>query len=211
MKPVEFGTVTTAELHHFSDASRDAYGAVSYLRLLNSDGQIHCSLVISKCRVAPLRATTIPRLELCAAVLSTQLDCMISHELSIEMQRSVFWTDSTVVLQYIRNEDKKFHTFVANRISVILSLSSPSQWRHVNTDLNPADDVSMGLSADEIVCSRRWFRRPQFLWHDKETWPQNLIPMQHIPDSDPEVRKDPAVYATHTDASPIFDRIIQRR
>jgi len=129
LKPSDFDTVTAVELHHFSDASRDGFGAVSYLRQSDREGRVHCSFVISKSRVAPLRTATIPRLELCAAVLSTQLDNLIRRELDIEIHRSVFWSDSTVVLQYIRNEDKRFHTFVTNRISAILAVSSPSQWR----------------------------------------------------------------------------------
>ena len=108
-----FDHVTTAELHHFSDASRSGYGAVSYLRQCDVNGRIHCSFVISKARVAPLRETSIPRLELCAAVLSAKLDGMIRNEMDITVSRSVFWTDSSVVLQYVHNEDKRFHT---NRI-----------------------------------------------------------------------------------------------
>ena len=210
LKPVGFGLVKAVELHHFCDASREAYGAVFYLRQLDEDGQVHCTVVISKSRVAPLRVTTIPRLELCAAVLATQLDCMVHHELDIEICRSVFWTDSTVVLQYIQNEDRRFHTFVANRISAILTSSSPSQWRYVNTDLNPADDVSRGLSAQEIMSDNRWFKGPHFLWQDEEVWPRNPVP-QPVPETDPEVRKDPAIYTTQTDSNQIFDRIVQRR
>jgi len=210
LKPVGFGLVKAVELHHFCDASREAYGAVFYLRQLDEDGQVHCTFVISKSRVAPLRVTTIPRLELCAAVLATQLDRMVHHELDIEICRSVFWTDSTVVLQYIQNEDRRFHTFVANRISAILTSSSPSQWRYVNTDLNPADDVSRGLSAQEIMSDNKWFKGPHFLWQDEEVWPRNPVP-QPVPETDPEVRKDPAIYTTQTDSNQIFDRIVQRR
>jgi len=56
-----FGETKTVELHHFSDASKDAYGQCSYLRLTNDSCQIHCSLAMSKSRVAPLRPVTIPR------------------------------------------------------------------------------------------------------------------------------------------------------
>lgn len=142
LKPRDFDHVTTAELHHFSDASRSGYGAVSYLRQCDVNGRIHCSFVISKARVAPLRETTIPRLELCAAVLSAKLDCMIRNE---TVSRSVFWTDSSVVLQYIQNEDKRFHTFVANRISVIHATSTPAQWHYVNSELNPAGRCVKGI------------------------------------------------------------------
>lgn len=129
LKPPDFRDVVTAELHHFSDASSSGYGAVSYLRQINCDGRIHSSFVISKSRVTPMRELTIPRLELCAAVLAAKLDCMLRRELDIKLSRSVFWSDSMVVLHYIQNEDKRFHVFVANRIATIRSLSLPSQWR----------------------------------------------------------------------------------
>ena len=69
------------ELHHFSDASKDAYGQCSYLRLINHSGQIHCFLVMAKSRVAPLKPVTIPRLELTAALVSVKTDAILCREL----------------------------------------------------------------------------------------------------------------------------------
>ena len=69
---------------------------------------------------------TIPRLELSAAVVAVKLDRKLREELEIKIDRSVFWSDSTAVLQYIKNEDKRFHTFVANRLAVIHDGSKPS-------------------------------------------------------------------------------------
>lgn len=51
----------------------------------------------------------------------------------------------------MNNVEKRFSTFVANRVSAIHAGSNPNQWRHVESQLNPADDVSRGLSAQEIV------------------------------------------------------------
>ena len=90
-------------------------------------------------------------LELMAAVLAVKVDKMLRSELEYEIQESVFWTDSTIVLRYIANQDKRFHTFVANRVSSILDASVPAQWRHVPSELNPADDASRGLSMDELL------------------------------------------------------------
>ena len=55
------------------DASEDAYAGVIYLRLSDSDGNVHISLVTAKIKVAPIKLLTIPRLELCGAHLLTQL------------------------------------------------------------------------------------------------------------------------------------------
>ena len=57
-KPQEFSDVKRYELHHFSDASNQGYGAVSYLRQINAVGKVHCSLIMAKSRMAPLKAMT---------------------------------------------------------------------------------------------------------------------------------------------------------
>ena len=169
--PAEFGEIATRELHHFSDASQVAYGAVSYLRTVSKEGDIHCSFLIGKSRLAPLKATTIPRLELSAA------------ELDMKIERSVFWTDSTCVLKYIQNESRRFQTFVANRISKIHDTSKASQWNYVNTNLNPANDASRGLTADEILQNERWLKGLSFLWKSNEHWPSQDQITPEIPEA----------------------------
>ncbi|KAJ8358212.1 hypothetical protein AAFF_G00022360 [Aldrovandia affinis] len=71
-KPPEFGEAVKAQLHHFCDASETGYGTVTYLVQQNSSNQIHCAFVLGKARVAPLKPTTIPRLELTAATLAVK-------------------------------------------------------------------------------------------------------------------------------------------
>ena len=156
--PADFGRPVKYELHHFCDASLSAYDSVSYLRAVNAEGKIHCTLLLGKSRLAPIRQMTIPRLELCAAVIAVRMDRMLSRELTLEIQDSVFWTDSMIVLQYIYTRSKRFQTFVANRLSVIPDGSVPNQWRKVGTKENPADDVSRGLRGVEMVSSDRWKR-----------------------------------------------------
>jgi len=177
LKPASFVDPIVRQLHHFSDASNDGYGTATYIRLQDANGRIHSTLVMSKCRVAPIRQMTIPRLELTAATLSVKMDKLTRRELDIEIHESVFWTDSTTVLQYINNTDKRFQTFVANRITVIHEGSVQSQWRYVETKSNPADDASRGLRADELLNNRRWFDGPGFLWQPESEWPVNLVNM----------------------------------
>ena len=117
----------------------------------------------------PLKQVTIPRLELSAAVVSVQLDKVLKRELDLPLtEKSDFWTDSTSVLSYVRNETKRFHTFVANRIAIIRGGSDPDQCRHVRGDLNPGDDLSRGLSAEALLSSESWIKGPAFLWEQKE-------------------------------------------
>ena len=76
-KPEGFGLVVSSSLHHFSDVSENGYGQVVYMRLVNAIGKIPCSLVIAKSRVSPIKYTSIPRLELAAAVLLTKVSAII--------------------------------------------------------------------------------------------------------------------------------------
>ena len=119
LKPENFGRVIQVQLHSFSDASIKGYGQCTYIRLKDHNGNIHCSLVMAKARVTPLKPIIIPRLELTAALVSAKISAHLKRELNYEEIEEVFWTDSRVVLGYIANESRRFHTFVANRVQQI--------------------------------------------------------------------------------------------
>ena len=87
--PPEFGDITKSQLHHFSDASELGYGAVSYLRSVNSHGNINCSFVMGKSRLAPVKPRTIPRLELSAATTAVRSDTMIKQEVDVALDTSI--------------------------------------------------------------------------------------------------------------------------
>ncbi|KAK2558724.1 hypothetical protein P5673_018931 [Acropora cervicornis] len=107
LMPEEFGQVASSQLHHFPDGSEDGYGSVSYLRLVNEEGNIHCALLFGKSRVTPLKAVTIPRLELSAATMSVRHARMLKREIEIPLSMpSMFWSDSMSVLRYIKNDQQ---------------------------------------------------------------------------------------------------------
>ena len=91
-KPDDFGRVVSAQLHHFSDASVKGYGQCSYLRLVDENQRVHCSFVMGKSRVAPLKPVTIPRLELTAAVCSVRISQQLRRELEYTINKEYFWT-----------------------------------------------------------------------------------------------------------------------
>ena len=209
LKPPGFANVKSYELHHFSDASERGYGAVSYLRLISYDEKVHCTLVMSKSRLAPIKMVTIPRLELSAAVLATRLDRMIRQEIQFPINGSTFWTDSTCVLRYIRNKDKRYQVFVANRVTKILELSDENQWQYVNTASNPADDASRGMTIDTLLDNHRWIHGPDFLMQSKKEWPKQPNDLGTDSDNDPEVKKSSTVFSTDTQQD-IVSYIIER-
>ena len=99
--------IAKGELHHFSDAAPDlGLGQCSYLRLIDPKGSVHVSFIFGKAKVPPLKFMTVPRLELNAAVLAVRAARLIKKEMSSFIERykvtSHFWSDSKVVLGYIK-------------------------------------------------------------------------------------------------------------
>ena len=133
------------ELHHFCDASLVAYGSVAYLRSVNKSGNFHVAFLMGKGHLSPKPSTTVPRLELLAAVTAVRLDRLLRRELPFSINQSMFWTDSAAVLQSIYNNRKRFPVFVANRLAEIERCSQVKNWRHVPSKLNPADEISRGV------------------------------------------------------------------
>lgn len=189
-KPNDFGNPVNAELHHFSDASQEGYGTVSFLRFENINQRLHIAFIFGKARVAPLKQTTIPRMELTAAVLAVRIDRMLQRELQLPLKGWTFWTDSATVLKYLRNETKRFHTFVANRIAVITDATEVEQWKRIGSKENPADEASRGMKVDTFLENQRWIHGPGFLSKPEEMWPKCNLDLGGISSDDPEVKKD---------------------
>lgn len=172
-------------LHTFTDASEKAFGAVTYIRYVFSDGSVEVTFVAAKTRVSPLSATSIPRLELMGAHLGVRLSQKLAVSLEIPIEKHNFWTDSMNVLSWIKSESRQFKPFVANRVASIQQETCPSQWRHVPGEHNPADDASRGLSADQLTSDSRWFTGPEFLNQDPASWPERPLAV-----STPEANKE---------------------
>ena len=200
-KPKEFGTVADVQIHHFSDASEVGYSTVSYLRFVDAESKVHCSFVMSKSRLAPHKSLPVPRLEFTAATLAVKLDKVLRKELEVPINRSVFWTDSTSVLRYIENEDKRFHTFVSDRLTMIHDGSTPDQWKYVDSKRNPSDAASRGLSAKALLENDSWRRGPDFLWLHESSWPAPPARQENISDEDLEFKREVRVNAAELDKS----------
>lgn len=150
-------------LHGFCDASERAYGACLYIQSEDGGGHKTSSLLCSKSRVAPIKKITLPRLELCGAVLLTRLVQAVNEAPKIEFDDVRLWTDSMIVLAWIAKESSHWQTFVANRVSEIQSSSPYSQWGHVSGKENPADLVSRGVSCDKLENNTLWWAGPSWL------------------------------------------------
>lgn len=209
-KPMDFGKVTKVELHCFSDASTEAYGACIFIRLVNDHQQVSTNMVLAKARVAPSNVTTIPRLELQAAVLSAVLSNFVHQQLhNITIRKMYFYTDSQVVVGYINNDAKRFLTYVSNRVQKIRDLTDPKDWYYIPTKQNPADHASRGLSVEQLLAST-WINGPPFLLLEPLVLPEQPrhLTLQELGTQTNEVKAEPKTcMKTHTTSVDIIDRL----
>ncbi|XP_068247840.1 uncharacterized protein [Palaemon carinicauda] len=173
-------------MHHFAAASQTGYGVVSYLRAVGVDRKIHCTLIIGWARVTPLKRTTIHRFELTAGAVAAHMDSKLNTELDRKLAQSVFWTDRTSVLKYLRNPAARYQNFVDNRFNFIKDTSDITGWRYVNITTNTADFASWGLSVANFLQSPLWFSGPDFPKMDEKHWPtmpENVVRGELDPDA----------------------------
>ena len=114
---------------------------------------------------------------------------MIREETAALINDEIFWTDSQVVLGYIKSDVQRFKIFVANRVQQIRDQTDKRQWHYVETTNNPADDASRGLESKHQEKIKRWFEGPSFLWKKEHIWLKKCSIFEQIPDDDPEIKK----------------------
>lgn len=173
------------QIHGFCDASMAAYAAVVFLRVENDDQCVQVNIVTAKTKVAPLKVLSLPRLELCGATLLTKLiaDVRVAMQFSDNVSVTC-WTDSTIVLAWLRSDPARFNVFVANRASEIQRSLASSHWRHVRSEDNPADCASRGILPPSLITHKLWWTGPEWLCKSPENWPQLI----DVGDSSEEVR-----------------------
>ncbi len=169
---------SSRSVHVFCDASERAYGSVAYLRTEDNKGHIEVSFLAARSRVAPKRQQTIPRLELCAALTGSQLAAVLQRELTLDISSFKYWTDSTTVLNWLQSDSCHYKVFVGTRIAEIQELTDSQLWSYVQSQDNPADDITRGMSLSQLAKPCRWKDGPAFLQKPQLHWPKlpNLKP-----------------------------------
>lgn len=174
-----------SEYHVFCDASSVAYCAAVYV-VQDRESR----LLIAKGRLAPLDPRlTIPRLELMAALIGSRLMSFVQVTLHIEEPKVLYWTDSTDVLFWLRNQ-KPRKVFVNNRVSSILQLTKPEQWRHVKGTENPADLGTRAVSLSQLITLEKWWKGPQFILDDESHKAETETPLELTPEAQKELKKE---------------------
>ncbi|GFS67404.1 integrase catalytic domain-containing protein [Trichonephila clavipes] len=169
----EDATAKRVLLIGFCDASQRAYAAVFYLRTELVTGKVHVSMITSKTRVAPVKSITLPRLELLAALLLSELYVVVLESLRkvIQIDKSFLFSDSQIVLDWLKSSPSRWKIFVANRISRIQKMTSEASWHHVKSQENPADCASRGIAASKLKVHKLWWSGPQWLSQDSLHFP----------------------------------------
>nr|CAH7719202.1 unnamed protein product [Callosobruchus chinensis] len=149
---------TLIEMHGFCDVSEAAYGGCIYILSKNQQGDTFVNLLCAKTKVAPIKSLTIPKLELCIALILAKLARKVIDSVRIKFDCCTFWADSTIVLGWLRTSPHLLKVFVGNRVAEILSLTGNHQWRHVDSKQNPADLLSRGVFPEQLVNCKIWWK-----------------------------------------------------
>lgn len=189
-------TVKTGQLHTFVDASETTYACATYWRTTAANGEVQVTLIAGKARVAPIKCTSIPRLELQAALMGARLATTIAEETDLVITHRAYWSDSSTVLQWLKSDPRRFKSFVAHRLAELEDLTKPCEWRWVPSKENPADDATRELPK-HFNADARWFVGPKFLYQPESEWPAKRFEKQNE-DNTGEERKHATVTATTT-------------
>ncbi|XP_038116949.1 uncharacterized protein LOC119769121 [Culex quinquefasciatus] len=175
-KDYEPASLKTLQLHMFVDASEQAYSAMAYFRL-EDRGQVRCSLVATKTKVAPLQPLPIPRLEVQSGVTGSRLRKTIEDGHSLPISKVVFWSDSKTALQWIRSTDlRRFRPYVAFRVNEILSLSKAAEWRYCPSRMNVADEATKwGKKGPTFDPDAQVYVCHKFIYDQEEDWPEDCL------------------------------------
>ena len=164
--------VKEINLHGVCDASEKAYCCAIYLHIVTEKDQ-QVTLLTSQTRMTPLKAMSIPRLELTAARTLAQLLETVQEALGgeVELTSINLWTGSMTTLWWIRNK-KEWKQYVTNRANKILERTEIANWRHCPRIQNPADIGSRGMKSAELKEKDLWWNEPEWIG-DRNSWPKS--------------------------------------
>lgn len=157
----------------FADASMNAYGCVIYLHVTDTNGNTHVNLVCAKSKVAPVKVVSLARLELCAAVLLSNLIKLVydTYRSRTTINKIFAFSDSTITLSWIHSSPHKWNIFVSNRVAKCQENLDPKHFYHIIGKENPSDCLSRGLLPEQLLNHDLWWHGPEWLRRPTAEWP----------------------------------------
>lgn len=157
----------------FCDASTNGYASVVYVRTESLTGQVNVTFLCARSKVAPMTKVTLPRLELCAAVLLAKLIAHVRDQYSPRksIDHIYAFSDSMITLHWLQSSPKKWKTFISNRVTKIQSCLPSPHWHFVSGKQNAADCASRGFTPTVLMNHDTWFSGPSWLLLPKAEWP----------------------------------------
>ncbi|GFX35845.1 integrase catalytic domain-containing protein [Trichonephila clavipes] len=151
------------QVHGFCDSSEKAYCAVIYIRSKDATQTVVSRLLTSKTRVSPVKPQSLPRLELCSALLLANLLQATLPTLTVSISETFAWSDSKITLAWLKSDPRSWQPFVANRVAQIQELTPNVHWNFVSGLENPADYGTRGIPPTKLEKCNLWFNGPDWL------------------------------------------------
>ena len=174
----------------FADASTQAMCAAVYLRHESCSGEVSAGLLVSKTKVAPAKAATLPRLELCASLLCSRLldkvmasilfDAKVSNATEIFDGLYVF-LDSKIALGTL-NKGSLSDDFTGSCVSEVRGKTEDCKFGWVQSEHNIADLGTRGTSPEKVGPDSEWQKGPFWLCSPIDSWPVEMCQLEKLPD-----------------------------
>ncbi|KAI5748201.1 hypothetical protein M8J77_022994 [Diaphorina citri] len=165
--------VSDVVLVGFGDASEKAYACAVYARVQSQQGDISVNLICAKSKVSPLKSLSIPRLELCAALLLSKVMrlCLDTYQSRVKIREYYCLSDSKVTIDWVRSPACRWNTFVANRVAKIQENVGSECFHHVAGTENISDCASRGMTPSQFLEHPLWKTGPEWLTKPVNSWP----------------------------------------
>lgn len=190
----------------FADGSSMGYAACVYLVVRYCNGETMRHLVRAKSKLSPLKTISIPRLELCGFLLLSRLCEELKRTLKIDLESVHLFTDSQIVLAWVKKSPHLLKLFVANRVTKIQELNDGAIMGHVASENNPADCATRGIEPSKIKTNKLWWNGPDFLTLEPDLWIKPETEEINLPD----LKSTKSAFIIQQEENYVYEKIVLR-